>query len=221
MSETRHKRRRLLIDSFQYRMLGIAFVYLAAAVLILATAIFLPVMIDLRSGPVPDSGDAAAAAEFLALHARFWPALGITILLVMVHALVTSHRIAGPLYRFRATYKDIAEGKLPGGVGIRKNDYLGKDAHALDAMIEALRERFREIREGRDRAAALLPELRDAVDEDAPARVHELLERLSARMEELDEQLAELRIEEPDAAEPAGTPSPGPEVGGREPDDDR
>lgn len=213
MSDADHQRRRFLIDSFQYRFLGITMLYLLAALAIFSTAIFLPLMVEVQGDPLVATGDTAAASQFLTLHARFWPALGVTLGLLLFHAIITSHRIAGPLYRFRATYKQVAEGELFQRVGLRKNDYLGKDAHALNLMIAALRDRIRKIRGQNDRAAALLPELRDAVGDGEPERIREILGRLSAEMEHLDEELAGFCLEAP-GKETREVASDGPEARG-------
>lgn len=197
MSERKHRRRRFLIDSFQYRFLGITLLYFGAVVAILATAIFLPLIVDLqRTGP-PDPAVSTAATEFLTLHARFWPALGVTFILVALHAVITSHRIAGPLYRFRATYREIAEGDLAGSVRLRKNDYLGKDARALNAMIGALRERLSAIQDQHGGAVAALHELGDAIESGQAERAREALGHLKDEMHHLEERLDRFHLDDP------------------------
>lgn len=209
MSDGKQRRRRILIDSFQYRFVGITLLYFGAVVAILATALFLPLMIDLRGAALRDPGGTVAATEFLALHARFWPALGITFVLVVLHAVITSHRIAGPLYRFRATYREIAEGTLSERVSLRKNDYLGKDAHALNAMITSLRARIGDIRERHRHAVTLLGELGDALDERAGERTRHLLGRLCVEMEDLEDRLAAFHLEAPGSSPGESTASNG------------
>jgi methyl-accepting chemotaxis protein len=74
-----------------------------------------------------------------------WLPLAGIFLLLTVHSLFVSHRIAGPLYRFRKVYEALAGGDLAIRANIRKHDYLHADARALNAMIQALETAIRGV----------------------------------------------------------------------------
>ena len=66
------------------------------------------------------------------------------LLAVVTATLVTvllTHRVAGPLYRFRRVFADVGRGVLTMRVTLRHGDYLTAEAADLDRMVSALRER--------------------------------------------------------------------------------
>lgn len=177
-------RRRFVVDSFQYRLLGITLTYFLAAVVVFVAAIFVPLIVELWSRGALDADDAALADQFLVLHGRVWPAVGVAVLMLTVHSVVTSNRIAGPLYRFRQVFEAVARGDLTGRVRIRSHDYLDRDADALDAMVEALAEHVARLRRHqelvRQRAARLRGAVATAEDRAIDEAMDELDEALGA-----------------------------------------
>lgn len=72
---------------------------------------------------------------------------------VAVVVLYTSHKIAGPLYRFQKLFGEVGRGNLDLSASLREHDQMKELAAAFDEMLEALR------RQREERAAAV----RDAV----------------------------------------------------------
>ena len=91
-------RKKILIDRLQYKLLGIHLLHLTCIILLFLIAIFSPVIIALYSDASPAQAE-QASAEFLGLHKRIWPAVPLVLILVSLHSIVVSHRIAGPLTR--------------------------------------------------------------------------------------------------------------------------
>lgn len=56
-----------------------------------------------------------------------------------------THRIAGPLWRFEKTLKDIAEGTLPPQIRLRKTDQLQGLQQAMNTALEKLYVTIKEI----------------------------------------------------------------------------
>jgi methyl-accepting chemotaxis protein len=152
------RRRRILIDRLQFTLLGVSLLHLVLIVGVFLVAIFTPVALDLYDDSSAEIS-AAAATEFLNLHARIWPAAGLALLLIGLHSLHVSHRIAGPLYRFRKVFDAIARGDLTQRAGVRSRDYLEQDAVAINRMIEGLAGREAEHRERANSAKEALTEL--------------------------------------------------------------
>ncbi|MFH0839156.1 MAG: methyl-accepting chemotaxis protein [Candidatus Omnitrophota bacterium] len=84
------------------------------------------------------------------------PLLIQTVLIVMVIvslatiwvALLASHKVAGPLYRFKKVLESLKEGDFSGGgFKIRRLDQLQSLADELNTMIEKLREKIKTIKE--------------------------------------------------------------------------
>ncbi|HAT73354.1 MAG TPA: hypothetical protein DCS63_11125 [Elusimicrobia bacterium] len=53
--------------------------------------------------------------------------------------LVYSHRIAGPIYRFKATIDAVLEGKNPGAITLRQHDEMKDLAESLNKLLEHYR----------------------------------------------------------------------------------
>jgi hypothetical protein len=62
-------------------------------------------------------------------------------LLFIYDAIRLSHRLVGPLYRFRKTIQAITAGDAPNLVTLRKGDFLQEMKDELNAMLKVLEER--------------------------------------------------------------------------------
>ncbi|MGH7273198.1 MAG: hypothetical protein ACREIQ_01900, partial [Nitrospiria bacterium] len=127
MAKRPYKRRRILIDDGQYRLLVFNLIYFFSILLIIAASLFIPPMIQLESASLSLIQKQAVANHLLSLHTRLWPALLVLFVLLAIHSVFVSHRIWGALYRFRSVFKAVAEGNLSVRATIRKNDYLRKE----------------------------------------------------------------------------------------------
>jgi methyl-accepting chemotaxis protein len=152
-------RRKYIVDDLQYRLLLTSLLYVLAVVLIFAGALFMPLILTLRDGAAASPEVAEAARQFLAFHNRVWPPVLALVALLVIHNIVFSHRIAGPLYRIRSELKKIGDGNLFVQVRLRKNDYLDKEALSVNEMVESLRTKVRSIEHNQKKASALLVEL--------------------------------------------------------------
>ncbi len=137
-------RKKILIDRLQYKLLGIHLLHLTCIILLFLIAIFFPVILALYGGSSPEQAE-QASAEFLGLHKRIWPAVPVALILISMHSILISHRIAGPLYRFRKVFEAVGRGDLSIRAVIRNKDYLGQEADSLNRMIDGLEARIRSI----------------------------------------------------------------------------
>ena len=80
-----------------------------------------------------------AAAEFLVLHKRIWPAAFLSLAGIFIYAIFFSHRIAGPLYRINAILRALIEDRDPPVVNFRDDDYFQPTAALLKELSEKLR----------------------------------------------------------------------------------
>lgn len=67
--------------------------------------------------------------------------------LVYFAALLMSHRISGPVYRFERTAEAVASGEIPGSVRLRQKDELKGVAREFDGAVSAIRDRISRIEE--------------------------------------------------------------------------
>lgn len=134
----RLRRRRLLIDMLQVRLLLQAWAYILVALVACALIVFSPLVVELRTIDASGGDPNGTATRFLELHRTFWPVIAVVFLLTGIHSILVSHRIAGPIYRLRVTLDAIADGKPVRPVRLRRNDYLMREAAALNRVIARL-----------------------------------------------------------------------------------
>jgi general secretion pathway protein G len=127
------------VDGFHLRFVLENVVGLAVALLALAAVAFVPTIVALRS-PTPAEAE-AAAGRFLLLHAWLWPAFVVVLTFATVQLIITTHKVAGPLVRFRRVLGEVRDGRYSSVVTLRNGDYLGLEAHALNEALEGLRTR--------------------------------------------------------------------------------
>jgi methyl-accepting chemotaxis protein len=103
---------------------------------------------------------------------------GITVAIVVVYI---SHKIAGPMYRFQALFREVARGNLEVSAHLREHDQLQELAASFDVMLKALRDR----KKSQDQALAemrdLVQQLKDAAA--VPDRQQELLAELAKSLD--------------------------------------
>ena len=136
-----YRRRHYLIHSLQYRLLTAVMVYFLAAITGVIGVVFGPLILDFSSGPAYSMEKYEAAGVFLRLHQQFWPVVLLLLVAIVLHSVLLTHRIGGPLYRFRSIFQSVGRGDLSMRVRLRRHDYAKAEAEELDQMIASLRER--------------------------------------------------------------------------------
>ena len=123
--------------------------------------IFVPLIWNL--GDVQPQSYGEQAIVMLYLHERLWSLVLLCALIVAVSALKMSHRIAGPLVRYKRNLRLIAEGKLPPPLRTRPGDYLQEEVDCLNTAVAGVRQRLDAIRAAerrvREQAATLVTSL--------------------------------------------------------------
>ena len=190
MTSVFFKRRRLIVDRFQYRLIAISAVHFGLVLLVFLVAMMLPLMLRLDDPSTTYFEKQQVADVLLFFNEQLWLPLGAVFLLLTVHSLFVSHRIAGPLYRFRMVFKALAEGDLAIRANIRKHDYLHPHARALNEMIEALETKIRGLEDQVVLLGKGAAQLKDAVNSGAKAEVQKALARVESQLEGLKGQLA-------------------------------
>ena len=187
-------RRKYIVDDLQYRLLLTSLLYVFTVVLIFAGVLFMPLIITLNDGAPASPAVSEAARQFLALHNRVWPPVLALIALLVIHNIVFSHRIAGPLYRIRSELKKIGDGNLFVHVKLRKNDYLDKEAASVNEMVESLRTKVRGIEHNQKKAAALLVELQRSLIRGSADEMTGQIDELGGLLERLRESVDQFQI---------------------------
>jgi len=142
-----YRRKRYIVDrKLQFRLLIYNGVYFLIITMAIWAGLFLPLALDLSNPNLSISEQGEVAGKILYLHSRLGPILLIVFLILSIHSVIVSHRIAGPLYRFKATFNQVAQGDLSRVVAIRKGDLLVNEQTKIEEMIGALSSRLKNIK---------------------------------------------------------------------------
>lgn len=213
MATRPQKRTRILIDRFQFQLLLINILYFIAILLIFAAALFLPLILQLNNETISIIEQVDAASQFLSLHARVWPAIFVVFVLLAIHSIFVSHRIVGPLYRFRSIFRTVAQGDLTVRANLRKHDYLGKESDVLNEMIGNLQSRVKGMKEQYEEVRARMIALERAIASGSVEGMNTNIEGLRGQVERLRVVMDHFRIDsdetrgEDELATPGGSTS--------------
>lgn len=191
------RRRTFIVDrGLQLQLLAVSLGQILFFGAVLSSGLFLPLVVQLLSGPVDAIATERAAAYFLKLHSTFWAAAFLALAAVMLHALQVSHRLAGPLYRLRLAIDAVAEGRDIRTIHLRRGDYLHAEIEHVNRLIERARLRGREasdLRHALDQCLDRLQAIRPRVEQ---AEARDAIEQLLAHRAQIDYILADLKPEE-------------------------
>ncbi len=130
------ERKDVWIDPFQTRLIMRIAAYLVVFFVVFLNCLFAWKMIE--EGPV-DPG-----RQFLEMVRNYFPVIICLLVLIPVMAWDTirfSHRLVGPLVRFRKTMQAIADGEAIRPLKLREGDYLTEVRDDFNRMLEELQKR--------------------------------------------------------------------------------
>ena len=186
------RRKTYIVDKrLQYRLLGYNAIYFFVTVAALSLALFTPLVFEISDPSLSPREQAEVAGKILYLHAYLWPALFLVLVILGFHSVLVSNKIAGPLYRFRATFQKIIEGDLSGTVRIRKGDLLINEQTKIDEMISMLQSKIGLIQEEQEAVAALLAQLRG---QELSAEAKAVLTQLEEHCERMKKEAGSFKI---------------------------
>ena len=176
------RRRKFVIDrKLQFKLLLYSVGYILFYIVAIGAGLFVPLMIQLSNADQTSPEALVVATNFLYLHYHFWPVALLSVIVVALHSILTSHRIAGPLYRFRRIFLDLKEGTIPKEVHLRRRDLLESEMQSINEMLDGLRVRISGIQRAEELLGQSIAECkrRVALLDDAGIRqcIGELAER--------------------------------------------
>ena len=141
------RRRTYVVDKkLQYRLLGYNAIYFFITLAALSLALFTPLVFEISDPSLYPRQQAEVAGKILYLHSYLWPAFLLVLVILGFHSVLVSNKIAGPLYRFRATFQQIIQGDISGSIKIRKGDLLINEQTKIDEMISILKSKIGQIK---------------------------------------------------------------------------
>lgn len=163
--------------------------------------IFLPLMWNLSDADATRVFEEQAVV-MLYMHDRFWWIALCCLAIVVLGGIKFSHRIAGPLVRYKRNLRLVAEGKLPSPLRTRAHDYLQEEVACLNRAVAGIAARVEQMQKAhavleRELEAAAARVSRQAEFELEPVRAanRELARCLGAiqRFDTRDDVLLEVR----------------------------
>jgi len=79
-----------------------------------------------------------AASMLLDFLKRWTPVMSVVFIIFIVHQLILTHRVCGPLINFMHTIRAVAMGNLTRKSHIRKADYLSDECSEINQMVDGL-----------------------------------------------------------------------------------
>lgn len=209
MAQKRYRRTQKIVDAkFQLR-LGLHLIgWLYLYVVVVAVAVNLPALKALLLSGGTDA-DYVEAIMAVRNFSRFvLVPLVVTFLAMAGHAIVLTHRIAGPMYRVKVVLREMAQRRFPERVTFRTKDFLHDVAEEMTTTTQALREdQQRMLRmndETRTAARRLADLLRSGAD---PELLAALADETVAATERLERHLAGAARIDTETADGDGAPA--------------
>lgn len=145
-----HKRRKYLIDrEFQFKFI-LKFCALVAAGGLLFMAILYFSVMQSTAVSIVNSRVVVRSTADLILPILIQTVIAVTIIISLATIFVTliiSHKIAGPLYRFKKVIQELENGDFSSDFQIRNLDQLQELAGAFNSMIKKVREEMGQLKE--------------------------------------------------------------------------
>ncbi|PLX79532.1 MAG: hypothetical protein C0616_10990 [Desulfuromonas sp.] len=131
-------RKKFIIDwKFQAKYFLYSITLLLSYTVLFAAILFIPPILGLSGGDLPERTEAARA--MLNLHQSVWPAIGLVILILSAISFFLTHKIAGPVYRIKKEIAKISAGDLGITIKLRKRDDLRDLAESLNQLVDEMR----------------------------------------------------------------------------------
>jgi methyl-accepting chemotaxis protein len=130
-----------------------------------------------------------AAKFFIIILDRLLPTVLSVFALASIFAIVTTHRICGPLVNLSRTFERIAAGDFTRRVHLRRGDFLKREAAMVNTMNAALSARFKTIQNRHRTLRDKLDELRrlEPASDAADKALDDLAQALDACIQASDE----------------------------------
>jgi methyl-accepting chemotaxis protein len=189
MAERSYKRRKLLIDKSQYRLLIVYLIHFTAVLVIVFSAFVLFFTRQLENSSLTAFQRQEVASKIMWFYGNIWPFMWGVFMLLVVHSIYVTHKIAGPLYRIRNVMRTVGAGDLTRRVTIRNRDYLREDADVINESIDKIHRKIADLSAISQSIDATAADLGRVIDQGSPDETRQRFGELSDEIESLRETL--------------------------------
>ena len=186
-----------IIDwDLQFRIISHSLIYMFFVMLVTVCVILFPLIYDMVFSNNLDV-QYNSAQTFLVLAKRLIPAIVLVLVLFVLHQILVTHKICGPLVNFSHTFKRLAEGDLTRKVYLRRGDYLTKECDKINMMIDGLSDILKHLVEDHKKLILTLERtLSHIQDIDTKEKIQSSLEILTSEAHYLANTIAVFKLEE-------------------------
>jgi methyl-accepting chemotaxis protein len=189
-----YKRRRLLIDKSQYKLLGVYLVHFIAVLVIVFSALVIVFTRQLENSSLTAFQRQEVAAKIMWFYGQIWPFMWGVFMLLFIHSVYVTHKIAGPLYRIREVLKSVKRGKLTEKVALRRGDYLRTEAQVVNEAIQSIHDKIEGLRQNTSSCTAALVELERSFEHGSSDQTQQRLNDLSSQIDGLRNSLGYFKV---------------------------
>jgi hypothetical protein len=194
------RRRKILVDPFQKRLLLVYLIHFSAVLFITLGAIFLTLMVRLERTSLSFEQEQEVARIFATLNQQLWPVFWVIFSLLVVHSLIVSHRVAGPMIKLRETLRRIGDGDFSGSLTLRRSDYLRRESDVINATLETLRKRFAEVLDEQTALEGVVREMGNAIEGGSIGEIRRMHAVLGGRVRCARKVLEDFKLSDDNAA---------------------
>ncbi len=189
------RRRRFIVNrDLQLALLRNSFLYVLLFVVVIGMVFFVPLMAELTDRHSRSEGAVQLESQIRYLYTYFWPAVILAMILIFLHSVRASHKVAGPLYRFKVVLEELKEGKISSPIRIRKGDYLLQEAELINQVLESLRQNLEGLQEAQVQLKQALYEYRRELSQNLSAEEKERVSELAEKADQLAERLRYFKL---------------------------
>jgi hypothetical protein len=155
------RRRKFIVNrDLQIALLRNSFLYVLLFVVVIGVIFFVPLMAELIEMQSVSARGVQLGNEIRTLYTYFWPAVILAMILIFLHSVRASHKVAGPLYRFKCVLEALRDGEISAPIHIRKGDYLHVEAELINQVLDSLRQNLEGLQQAQIQLHQALSECR-------------------------------------------------------------
>jgi len=191
------RRRKFIVNrKLQFSLLMISFSYAIFFLIVTGLALFVPLISKLDKADQASKQVFQIANQMIYLHDNFWPAALMCLIVIGLHSIRTSHRIAGPLYRVNMAFQSIKDCVIPKPLHqLRKGDYLQEEYEIINEMIGALRTKITDIQEAKTDYENASDKCMDTINEASRDELVKCLDEITEKGNLLKKKIEAIKIE--------------------------
>jgi methyl-accepting chemotaxis protein len=189
------RRRKFIVNrELQISLLRNSFLYVLLFVAVIGVVFFVPLLAELTESESASERTLQVGNQIRYLYTYFWPAVILAMILIFLHSVRASHKVAGPLYRFKLVLEALKEGEISSPISIRKGDYLQQEADLINQVLESLRQNLEGLQQSQVQLNQALSEYRRELGQNLSTEEEERVRDLTEKATLLADRLRYFKL---------------------------